>query len=357
MLSIVGVSALAVASALTFQELTVPTKPTCSSCRLTLQHVAQLGPGAGAASPKLNAQVLRLADGSFLVNRTYTTGTIARYSAAGQLLGTWGRAGDGPGEFQYITRLGVLGHDTVLAADLSHRRITGLDSQGNLLFSRQLEIFPMNMAVGEDGLAMVIAGMPSDPEGVTNSRPAFSLVSFRTGGSHAGGKQSEYGNSASVTTSEQGGFWLNYGPLYQIQRYSATGQLAQTLLRPGLNAPALWAKRKSAPMIKDIREVDGILWVISTVLDFDKAPRRAKPKPGDPERKPEPVNALESYAYTLWEGIDPETGKLLVKGRSETRMQGFADDHHVYSYRELPTGVVVADVWRVVLRGPAGDRR
>jgi len=350
MLPFAAFSTVAIASTLALQGVTVvPTRPTCSTCRLRLEHAVEIGRDAGPASPQVRAKVLRLADGSYLVNRTYTEGTIARYSPEGRFAGTWGRAGDGPGEFRHITRLQAIGTDTLLATDLSHERLTGLDSRGNLLFTRQLPFAPINMAVDRHGLALLLSAATVDPRTGKSSGPAFSLHSLATGSVTTGGATSEYANSVSAAPSKTGGFWIGYGPLYRIENITSTGETARVFARPGANAQVLWQKRKEALFIKDVREVDGVLWVISTVIDFSKAPERDKPKPGDRERCPDPIDALESYTFTIWEGIDPDSGDLLFKFRSERRIEGFADDHHVYSYRELPSGAMVADVWRVVL--------
>lgn len=75
---------------------------------------------------------VQLTDGRILVAEG-SDREIRVFSRSGEFLGSWGRRGDGPGEFRGMSDLFLLPGDTVGVYDLGTRRYTLFDSRGEFL--------------------------------------------------------------------------------------------------------------------------------------------------------------------------------------------------------------------------------
>jgi tripartite motif-containing protein 71 len=93
---------------------------------------------------------------------------IERYDSAGNLIATWGEAGDQPGELDHPRGLAVAADGTVYVADDGNRRVQYFEPNGRLLgtwgefgsgigqFGRTHESGPVDVAVGRDGSVYVL---------------------------------------------------------------------------------------------------------------------------------------------------------------------------------------------------------
>ena len=79
--------------------------------------------------------------GPILVGENRGT-SIRVFSPSGQLVRSLGRRGQGPGEFQEVTTLGVLG-DTIWAGDHTAARLTFFDLPGNVLGTTRMDSGPV----------------------------------------------------------------------------------------------------------------------------------------------------------------------------------------------------------------------
>ncbi len=77
-----------------------------------------------------------LPDGGAVVGE-FTQGALYRLAADGSVAATWGRKGEGPGEFQSFDAIVVDG-DSILVSDNRLRRITWLSADGELLATGRL---------------------------------------------------------------------------------------------------------------------------------------------------------------------------------------------------------------------------
>lgn len=102
-------------------------------------------------------------------NRIYVADTHAHdikvFDDAGNLVATWGRRGDGAGEFNYPTHL-AFAHDTLYVTDVMNSRIQGLAPDGHALFAygeRGLYVGnlvrPKGVATDTDGNIYVIESL------------------------------------------------------------------------------------------------------------------------------------------------------------------------------------------------------
>jgi hypothetical protein len=122
--------------------------------QLDMKPLVDIGSAAaeeGAALFQVG-DALRLADGRIVVSNGGSS-DVRYYSADGGHLGTSGRRGSGPGEFQRPQRLVPLSGDSVLVADAFNGRLTVLDSAG---------AFVRDFLLTETGPGAVVVGRMSD---------------------------------------------------------------------------------------------------------------------------------------------------------------------------------------------------
>ncbi len=71
--------------------------------------------------------------GAIYVSDGYGNSRVHKYTAAGELIKSWGSPGSGPGQFDLPHCVRVDRHDRVLVADRSNNRIQFFDTEGNYL--------------------------------------------------------------------------------------------------------------------------------------------------------------------------------------------------------------------------------
>jgi len=86
---------------------------TCAGCTLELARSVQLGSELPAGSPRFEAALARLPDGSYVVGPTYQPGAVARYDSGGQFRGAIGQFGEGPGEMEEVYEPVPWGGDSI----------------------------------------------------------------------------------------------------------------------------------------------------------------------------------------------------------------------------------------------------
>ena len=93
-----------------------------------------------------------MGDGGFVVaDGTSTASFVRKYGADGTYVATWGRDGEGPSEFKFITGMHRLPSDSVIAWDSQLGRLTVFGADGSLGRTSRLQI-------GNFGLTGTIAG-------------------------------------------------------------------------------------------------------------------------------------------------------------------------------------------------------
>lgn len=112
-----------------------------------------------------------LPDGGALVG-DFRAGTIYGIGPDGSLLGTWGRKGQGPGEYQGLGAI-LLRGDSILVSDGRLRRVTLLSPGGEVLATRRLAGTFLHQAstILSDGRLLVVPG--EGYGGVAEMRPAW----------------------------------------------------------------------------------------------------------------------------------------------------------------------------------------
>lgn len=90
------------------------------------------------------------------------TSQIRYYDSHGRLLAWTGDAGDGPGQFRNLTRIGLLDGDTVWAWDSRARRLSVFDSHGGLVRDRRAPGSASVVGRLADGSFLMVPGWSSD---------------------------------------------------------------------------------------------------------------------------------------------------------------------------------------------------
>jgi len=83
------------------------------------------------------AGATRLRDGTVVIGDLHG-GAVRYFDAAGAMVASYGRFGEGPGEFAQVYWLGQCVRDTVFVLDARLNRLTVLDGRGGLVFQEQI---------------------------------------------------------------------------------------------------------------------------------------------------------------------------------------------------------------------------
>jgi peptidylglycine monooxygenase len=121
------------------------------------------------------------ADGEIYVADGYGNAAVHRFSADGEWLATWGRPGNGPGEFSTPHSIWVDRSDRVLVADRENDRIQVFDRDGGHITSWTGFYHPMDIFEDARGFVHVTDQTPRlsmlDPDGrlVGRCRPVWNV--------------------------------------------------------------------------------------------------------------------------------------------------------------------------------------
>jgi hypothetical protein len=149
------------------------TAETVGAWSVTPQPLTTIGNLDGAAEYLFDdiQAVRQMHDGSILV--ADGSETIRSYTRDGAFRQSWGRQGEGPGEFVDLYYLAVLSADTILAYDVEQLRYTMFSATGGLLSTQQIHpvseppfLYFGTYANGDHALAWLKA-MERDPAVIT----------------------------------------------------------------------------------------------------------------------------------------------------------------------------------------------
>lgn len=103
-----------------------------SKWRLDTVPRVSIAPAGKGYDLHLVGSVRKLSSAAWLVSNRGNN-QLLFFDSAGAYLSSFGRKGSGPGEFQSLSRVEVLRGDTIVAFDVTLRRLTFLDSAGRLI--------------------------------------------------------------------------------------------------------------------------------------------------------------------------------------------------------------------------------
>lgn len=344
----------------------IPSKPSCSTCRLTLRLTATIKdePRRPVWDPRPFAVVHQAGTGNYIVLAADLT--VLLFDHAGNVLKTVGRQGRGPGEFGAPVKAARGKSDTVFVIDFQNSRISSIAANGEVsgvgpfppsdphqFVALPSGDFIMNAVVRERnsiGYPLHLLGRDGRiKRSFGSTRPSFRpdappLWLRRLGG----GSDSD--------------LWVAREHEYVLEHWRVDGTEPEMLMRRDIK----WfppEQRLTPPTpthpppsyVADLRESgDGLLWVLVTIAD-DEWREGLEPTP-DTAAALRGVVLYRTRDYdrlhdSVLELVDPVNSRLVLSQRFDKYFLAFADDGFLTSYRETDDGAVVLEIYQVVLSG------
>ena len=336
------------------ESLLLEGPPRCPQCAIEVAQVVTLGGGKTPFSLHRFSQVVVDSRGNYVVAPTYNAGEIAFFDATGRYRGSFGRPGQGPGEFgTHIDALRVGNGDTVHVFHENRHTILQPGLAG-LVLSRQLPSEALSpVALGQARWAVhFAAGGPVqrllhilDARG--NISRSFDDQRPQTGADPF------YANIRKVARARNGGVWSARFNEYRMERWSLDGTRQLVVERripwfqPWLKAdPGEPLRSPPKPRIADLREdASGVLWILTMVASSDW---KSQGQGEGAVARTEPAALYD----TVIEAIDVKNGRILAERRVPEALHGFISDDQLmaYSRRMAEDGQFVIEIWRLSLK-------
>ncbi len=329
----------------------------CATCTIGLSPIATLTSAADSVQFDAFATVATGPHGEFLVAPVGNGAQIARYARDGMFVGTVGRAGRGPGEFQRIRHVTLARADSVLVLD---NRLTLLSPSFHYVRSGAPPsgIAPGDGVVLRDGSVVLNGQGPGTPLFVLFSpalhdpRPLDVALKIETGADRG----------FVMTRDGSGGFWAAREAYhYELLHFDSTGTLIDSLTPPALwyedwsYNPATPEDPTSVPPHARIggiwRDAAGRLWVVGASAD-----RNWKPLVRQGHAAQASIPPLSTWR-TLFDShvdvIDPKTGAVLASRAYDGILEGFTGDGLLWEAQQDSAGVITLRMIRAELRALA----
>jgi hypothetical protein len=344
-------------------EVVVRDPPSCPECEIRLEHVVTLGDREGPGRVMSNSVLARDSKGNYYVAHGDGGGgaaTVWVFDTAGTFLRTFGRRGDGPGEYRAIGRMVFLPGDTLEVYDSGLRRKTVLAPDLSVTGTNRFEVASYNGGVFLGDGRVVVNDHRTTPE-----QAGYPLQLVDRSGEivrSLGAIKPEYRSNEPWAVRkvlapgpDGGSVWSIGRTSYLIELWDTTGARVQALRRDAdwfepwvLDAPWGPDQPPPKPMVGEVKaDADGRLWVHVLVAAENWRDglinRQGMGWEPDVNRTFDPVLEI----------IDPKTGQLLMSRRFTDRdFVGFVGDDMIASYREDEMGYPFLDLWRISFVGP-----
>jgi len=349
-------------------------------CRLVLRTVLTLD-NAAFDVDHLLANIVRNSRGEYIV--TGRGNVLGLLDAAGKLIRTFGRDGNGPGEFHQINPLHVAAFDTVYAFDGSQRRMTVIDPS----LSRLVRIVSVKALSGNQTVlplpqsqllvgGQIFAGMQPDTlfntlhilkaDGSmqrawnTDTMSANRAARNRSKGTRELPGRSGPVMSRSLSPNADGGALAARANSYTIEQWSKNFELVRTFERRVDWFPVLQQDGMFTYPVNDSTpaQIYGVTTDSTTgniLVQIVIASRKWK-APADVRRTAEGTTSsakimgdLTNYVDTIFESFDAHTGTLTSSARLPGYYAPLRSDNQYWTRRGLPDGDVVIDIIKLEL--------
>lgn len=370
-LAVVGFGFLHAPDTVVGQEVdsvTVRGGPQCPHCRLILDSLADLGDIEGPGAVNEQAHLWRDALGRFIVWAPVNDGVLQVFDENGDYVRSFGRGGQGPGEYVRPRLLAEAG-DIFFIFDTPQLRLTRVGQDFQVLETAVLPTFVGSVIRLEDG-SFVSASV--DAMGLTPSsfgQPLYHISAdgtelLRSFGSVI--RTVPLGEASrlrrTLATSRRQGFWAAHVRRYRIERWDPDAGLLSVIER---NVPWFEPYAKSQGSATEVRpnpslralqeDEDGLLWVLVSVPDGDWRPM----PPARVEGGMEFISSAQRNDLhdTVVEVLDVEKGALVASLRVDAHLFGFFPGPGVvYAYAEDEAGHPRYRIFRLHLTSvPQGE--
>jgi hypothetical protein len=336
----------------------------CDTCSIQLTAIATLGADSDSVGFDAFATLASGPEHELLVAPVGGGSSIGRYARDGRLLGTVGRAGHGPGEFEGVRRVVRGRSDSLLVLD---DRLTVLTPTFAFVRSANL---PAEIASADE--LVVLANGSVVLNGRGPKVPPLVLVTPALDHSRAidlpmtdrapPGADRSY----ALTRDGSGGFWAARAAYrYELLHVDSSGTLRDSLT-PFSSWYESWtydpASRRNSTQSPPHTRIGGIwrdaagrLWVIGASADRNWKPVQRAGRVAEAA-----IPSLSTWS-TLFDShvdvIDPKDGSVVASRAYDGILQGFTSDGLIWEVREEPSGGVTLRVIRASLEHEAGATR
>ena len=300
----------------------------------TLEPLAVIGARDDPVLLRAITAIRRTPTGYYVAAPTAVPGVVAVYDAEGEFVRSFGRDGEGPGEFRSPRPVRGLGSETWIVDD-GNPRVTVVDRYGQPTRSFRVRWPPMQgWPLGGD--LVLVSRIREPPLHVVDSVGTV-LHSFGWNPEHAFPPDFAVGPSGNVWTSQ---------PLqYRLGEWSADGRLLRTLTRNPEWFPSSrgvhWRERMTQSWSLDVDSA-GRLWTYFRVRDLRSTTRIRN-------RYTVTVAQLDSLFDIVIEVIDPDRERVVARHRFQEGLvrpmrsgEGF-----LYITRQSVEGYISAEVYRI----------
>lgn len=333
-------------------EVEITDEVACPRCTVTLTPIVTLG--------DLNDEVALKHDSRLAVDpvreriyavQTYVPGSVVMYDFAGDIIGTFGRAGEGPGEFGTSSigvNLSLDDHGNVHVTEYGRRTVLEPELSG-LLLTHPLRTRFDDILVLPDGellgAATVLRVVLDTHRFVLKDSLGAELDRFQ--------EMPEEPAATMLARSHGEGFWAPHLHEYRIDRCTLDGSIDRTIRRTASWFSPYGLDETGPPFSRPtfgraFEDEDGRLWTLVRVPAADQETADSILESGSVR-----LDELDwsSVQDTRIEVLDPQTGELLATFRSERALTlldgGFVTDRII-----SPEGLIQFIVYHLSIEMP-----
>lgn len=307
---------------------------------------------AGDLNFTIPAGATRLSDGTVVIGDLHG-GAVRYFDPAGRQTGSYGRFGEGPGEFGGISWVGQCARDTVLVWDARLSRFTFLDRQGRLVRQVRTPLDdrrtpPLFLTCAPGGPLAVLrlpadAGMESPRSTASYARTPLDLLDdsgriVREVGEVASGQWQVLGHLTKLAAAP-GLLYVGTAESAAVDVYDGTGRR--------LGVVGVGTTQREVSTAHWERAVDERLWLLA--LPADRAAIRnwmlALPRP---KYLPPYSTITADSAGILWAGLS-------FPGDTVSVLRGIRPDGRLVADVMLPAGVSALEVGTDYVLGMVED--
>jgi hypothetical protein len=310
------------------------------------------------------AAIARDAAGRIFVPSRAVPGEIYVFDADGNVLRTFGRRGDGPGEYRVVNEVRVGARDSLYLFDNASARMTVLAADLTVARTTRMPVAvrATEVAVTSDGL-IIAADRVSTPDRVglplhVVDQKGTLLRSFGSDDTTTY-VATPFAMSRALALDQRGLVWAAARTSYRLELWDVGGAKKLDLngnapwFRPWVTDAPLTPDAPPLPWIQAI-QVDqaGRIWVLCRISSTDFAGSLV------PEETPRGrFYRLTNYARafdTIIEVIDPIEKRLIAAVRVDDYLTNFVGLGTALGFREDATGVPALDLWELRLNTRGG---
>lgn len=284
-----------IASATTLKgqaQVSVLDEITCSDCQIAMRTLVVSDRGTdGSFGPLGSFSTDRY--GNLYVVSSVETYRVLMFDSAGLFLRSWGRDGNGPGEYHLATPPLRTAADSLFIFDISTRRLTVLSPEFKVVRTVNLQFAPRGVIALDDGGLLVNAdirtreraGYPlhfATPDGIVTKSFGVGTANYRF--------DLPMENRRRLAADGAGSVWTARANQYLLERWDSGGSLAAQVRLDADWFPH-WARPETrldsvppVPAIVKIWVENENLWVVTHIADSNWRPQANVPAAAEARR-------------------------------------------------------------------------